>query len=302
MDHDIPIAFVTMVRDEPFFLPRWIAHYARHVPRSQLFILLDGADQAPVPQAQGCQVIALPRLPPSAGWDRNRWDLLGAFARTLLTRFEVVVVNDVDELIVPDPQAGEDLVTALLRARDLGVLSPFALEIVHRLDREPPFDPARPVLDQRRHARVNATYCKPCILSRPVHWSVGGHYSDFPTLNLDRTLYLFHLRFLDLDMLVRRQESRNRIVSAPGPEDAGPAARHKEVAGAGWKTSSGEMESFLRSFVEQGEPIDNDLDFGWQRKRIEKRWDWDDAQQVWKHPRLHNRRSYVIPDRFVGLF
>lgn len=302
MDQETPIAFVTMVRNEPFFLPRWIAHYARHVPKSQLFILLDGGDQEPVAEAQGCQIITLPRLPPSAGWDRNRWDLLAAFSRTLLTRFEVVVVNDVDELIVPDPQSGEGLVSALLRARDCGVLSPFALEIIHRLDREPSFDPARPVLEQRRHARVNASYCKPCILSKPVHWSVGGHYSDFPTLSLDKTLYLFHLRFLDLDMLGRRQESRNLIVSAPQQGEGNAGVRKTDIAGSGWKTSSSEMEAFLQSFVETGVPIDNDLDFGWQRKKIEKNWEWDESQQVWKHPRLHNRRSYVIPERFVGLF
>jgi len=302
MNDDVSIAFVTMVRDEPFFLPRWIAHYARHVPKSRLFILLDGGDQQLPREAEGCQIISLPRRPPAAGWDRNRWDLLSNFAGTLLTRFEIVVVNDVDELIVTDPGSGEDLVTALSRARDCGVLSPFALEIIHRLDRDSPsFDYGRPILEQRRHARLNASYCKPCILSKPVCWSVGGHYSDFPVLNLDRNLYLFHLRFIDLGMLVRRQGSRNEIMSlAARDNEAWPEGG--EVAGSGWSKSSEDMKQFLQSFVAKGEPIDNDLDFGWQRRKIQEHWSWDEKQGVWKHPRLHNRRTYVIPDRFLGLF
>lgn len=285
-----------MVRDEPFFLPRWIAHYAAHVPKSQLFILFDGADQPVPPEAAGCHCLTLPRAEMTTGWDERRWKMLADYTAALLGRFEVVVTGDVDELILADPASGETLPQAILRARDVGVISPFALEVVQRLDLEPaPLDPGQPILGQRRHVRINASYCKPCITSRPIRWSVGGHYSSHPDLHLDRVLHLFHLRFIDHAMLAARQASRHAAT-------AGQGRGAEIVAGGGWTKAADEMGAFLETFVAAGPPISDDFRFDWQRKRIEASWQHDPCQGIWRHDRLHNRKTYALPDRFLGLF
>jgi hypothetical protein len=289
------IAFATMVGEEPFFLPLWIDHYSRFVPKSHLFILVDGEHRSLPAQAQGCQVIVLPHVTPGPGWDRARWQMISSFTTTLLHRFDVVAFNDVDEILLADP-AGEDLLTLLARAQSVGVISPFALELMHRTDLEPsPLHAKAPILSQRRHARINASYCKPCITSRPLNWTIGGHYSDFPDLNLDPDLYLLHLRFADRDMLLERQNSRQALMT-PTPEGA------EVVAGAGWSKGAKEMEHFLQSFIDAGLPIEGDFSFEWQRKRIIKSWAYDPKDQIWRHDKLHNRKTYTIPPRFAGLF
>ena len=131
------IAFVTMVRDEPFFLPLWVDYYSRFVARTQLFVVIDGFDQALPDCLNGCQVLRLPRAEVRPGWDEARWNMLSSFANTLLGRFDIVVLNDVDELVVLDPAQGDDLVGALAEAQHIGVISPFAIELVHRTDLEP---------------------------------------------------------------------------------------------------------------------------------------------------------------------
>jgi hypothetical protein len=290
------IAFATMVGEEPFFLPLWIDHYAQFVPKSQLFILVDGAHRSLPPQAQGCQVIVLPHVTPGPGWDRARWQMISSFTATLLHRFDVVAFNDVDEILLADPDCGQDLLTLLMRAQQVGVISPFALELLHRTDLEPtPLHARAPVLSQRRYARINASYCKPCITARPLNWSIGGHYSDFEALNLDPHLYLLHLRFADRDMLLARQNSRQALMT--------PTADGAEVvAGAGWAKGAKEMEHFLQSFVDAGPPIDGDFSFDWQRKRITKSWAHDETAGIWRHDKLHNRKTYTIPPRFAALF
>jgi hypothetical protein len=92
-----------MVRDDRFFLRIRVDYYARHVPRHHLFILLDGFDHTPPDFAAGCQIITLPRSEPGPGWDHRRWKMLADFNTMLLGRFDVAVLNDVDEIIVPDP-------------------------------------------------------------------------------------------------------------------------------------------------------------------------------------------------------
>lgn len=289
------IAFVTMVRNEDLFLRKWVEYYSRFVPRSALYILFDGLDQ-PVPDwAEGCQTLHLPHLGAFDGFDHSRWALLSAFASALTEKFATVVCNDVDELIVLDPLEGDDLVGALRRANERdAVISPFAVELIHRRDIEPlPHDPAQPILGQRRYARINATYCKPCITSRPIRWSLGGHYADHPELSLSDRLFLFHLRYFDAETLLARQDRRGDFTSG-GQSGA--------VAGSGWSKSRKDMIDFLASFEAKGTPIEGDFSFAWQRRRIRESWHYDPAEDIWRHGKLHNRKTYEIPQRFLGLF
>lgn len=285
-----------MVGDEPFFLPIWIAYYSRFVPKDQLFILVDGAHRVIPPDAQGCQIITLPQVVPGPGWDRVRWEMISAFTAMLLGRFDVVVFNDVDEIVVADPDCGTSLLHLIARARDVGVISPFAIEVLHRVDLEPDALHSRaPILSQRRFGRINASYCKPCITSRRLAYSVGGHYSDFPELHLDPNLFLFHLRFADHAMLMARQANRQGLMAA-GESGA------EGVAGSGWSKGAAEMDHFLHSFVDAGPPIETDFSFGWQRAKITKSWVHDAENGIWRHDKLHNRKTYTIPPRFAGVF
>jgi len=290
------IAFVTMVRDEPVFLPLWIAHYARIAPRDHLFVVVDGLQQTLPPEVAGVQVLRVPQVPVGPGWDEARWRMLTAFANALLERFDVVVLNDVDELIVLDPAQGDDLAAALAEAQQIGVISPFALEVVHRPDLETaPLQVDRPILQQRRHVRINSSYAKPCITARKIRWSLGGHTSDFPDLHLSRKLYLFHLRAMDRDMMHARQTQRRRLVS----DAAGEVVQG--VAGPSWRLAADEVDAYYAKFTERGAPEESDFDFDWQRQRIEQDWTRDPLTGFWAHARVLNRRSYRVPDRFADL-
>lgn len=295
-DSPVKIAFVTMVRDEPLFLPLWVRYYSRIAPRDHLFVVCDGLDQQLPPGAEGCQILRLPQGSIGPGWDEARWRMLSALSHALLERFDVVVLNDVDELVALDPAHGDDLHGALAEAREIGVISPFAIELVHRTDLEPDaLRPDLPILRQRRYGRINASYCKPCITARKVNWSIGGHSADFPDLHLSRKLFLFHLRAMDAGMLMERQlKRRSHVAGADGRPVAG-------VAGGGWARGGDEVGSFLASFLGSAPEV-TDFGFDWQRARIERSWRHDPDKGRWVHDTLHNRRSYLVPDRFAALF
>ena len=292
------IACVTMVRDEPVFLPRWVAHWRSAVASAQLFILADGPDQDLSGATEDCQIIRLPRLAPAYGWEASRWRLLSSFATTLLERFDVVVLNDVDELIVADPADGRSLAEALAEARDLGVIKPFGIEVMHHITREPgPLDPGQPVLGQRRFCRINALYFKPCIIARPVTWSMGGHFCDFPQLNLSSSLWLLHLRAMDGGILQDRHALRRRHVT----DDTGKVIWG--VAGAPWADDRASVEQSLAAFAGL-DPVPLDRDCDKVRQRIARTWTMRDGSGIWSHDhmvRLRQSRSYEIPDRFLGL-
>lgn len=289
-------AIWTMVRDEDFFLKLWVDYYSRFVPRRQLFILVDGEDSTLPDGLEGCQIVVLPHSEVGPGWDRRRWDFLSHFASALTMRFDVVIGGDVDELIVVDPELETDPVRFILEQTAEPVISPFAVEIVHRTDLEKPLNAALPILGQRRYGRINVAYCKPCIHRVPLKWSTGQHFSDHPDLCLSRSLFLFHLRYVDRDMLLDRQGKRSARIR----DEMGKPV--PDAAGEGWKKSTDDMDRFLASFVRRGAPEETDFSFEWQRRRFEKSWTFNEEQQNYQHTRLHNRRSYTIPQKFHGLF
>ena len=48
-------------------------------------------------------------------------------------------------------------------------------ELIHLIDREPPFDPSRRVLDQRGYWFANDIYDKPALATEPMRWEPGFH-------------------------------------------------------------------------------------------------------------------------------
>ncbi|MCV2876822.1 hypothetical protein OE810_11230 [Rhodobacteraceae bacterium XHP0102] len=289
------IAFVTMVRDDDQFLKLWVNHYAAMVERKHLFILFDGFDQKPAPFTKGCQITLLPQIPISKGWDVKRWEMLTNFANMLLGRFDVVVLNDVDELLVTDPASGISLVEAISAGRHHPSITPFAVEIIHRTDLEPSaVDFGKPILSQRKYVRVNSSYAKPCIITKPICWNMGGHYSNHPDLFLSDCIYLFHLKFVDHQMLLSRQAQRNEIVL-----DKDTAAA--DIAGEIWSASKNEITKFLEKFQEF-DPIRKDFDFEWQRQKIRRGWTYDDRQNIWRRGVIKATKTYEIPERFEGAF
>ena len=289
------VAVWTMIRNEDYFLKLWISYYGQFVPRENMFIIVDGADSTLPDGLEGCQIITFPKGKVAPGWDKRRWEFLSHFASALTARFDLVVGGDVDELIVLDPQFGDDPFAHILADTTAPVISPFAIELVHRVDLEAPLDQSRPILAQRAFGRINMWYSKPCIIRAPIRWSLGQHFSTHPELHLSQKLFLFHLRYLDHDMLLRRQKLRMAHVSdADGAVVSG-------VAGVGWQQEASEISDFLHSFVTHGPPVETNFAFGPLRKRMYRGWE-KGRGGFWKHARVHRMTTYRIPERFRTAF
>ncbi|WP_170422046.1 hypothetical protein [Ruegeria arenilitoris] len=290
------VAIWTMVRNEEYFLALWVAYYERFVPRENLFILVDGADSSLPDCLQGCQVVTLPKSQPGRGWDKRRWSFLSHFVSSLTYRFDVVMGGDVDELVVLDPLVGDNPVEYIQQRTSDEVITPFAIEVIHRVDLEPALDPSRPVLEQRIHGRANAVYCKPCITRRPIRWSLGQHYSDYPRLNLSSDLFLFHLRFFDRDALLERQKQRYLHVTNTDSDIV------RGVAGAGWMQSVEQVDAELQGFANFGPPEQDGFSFDRLRKLMRRKWRLEEKRQIWRHAKFSGQNTFVIPERFRSVF
>ena len=93
-----------MVRDDEFFLRKWISYYGAQLGQENLYVLFDGEDQT-VPDFCGkANTIIHKRVKGMvAKADKGRIDLISEKARELMKRYDIVIGMDVDEFLVVDP-------------------------------------------------------------------------------------------------------------------------------------------------------------------------------------------------------
>lgn len=271
---------ITTVRNAPFFLRKWVAHYGAAFGRANLFVLLDGPDQHLPEGLDGVNVIRLPHRPATrAQGDRRRARIMSAFARGLFHLFDAVIATDVDEYLIVDPRTGMGLAAYLAaQVRPPATLSALGLDLGQHPDLEAPLDSARPFLEQRRYAHVAARYTKPVVAFRPVTWGSGMHRVKGRNFRIDPELYLLHCGMID------RAEAAGRM------REAGRAA-------AGWQGHLARRER-LFDIIAAATPRDADSYFPAAR-----RW------QTWHRPLLALNKPgtipgdpvVILPDRFRGL-
>lgn len=216
-------AVITMVYNEPEFLPLWVGYYGSQFPREHLYVIDHGSDDSSTSDLPGVNVIRIPRTHKD---NQVRTEFVNALLLGLLKYYDNVVHVDVDEFLVPDVRKYASLADYCARA-PAATVTAIGLNIVQSAQETADVDLSRPVLSQRRFAQFVSPMCKPCLTSVPVTFLSGFHGHEKPPVFAD--LHLLHLRYFDLKMGLDRL-ARTRAM-AWSSESAG---RHQRVEDAEW--------------------------------------------------------------------
>lgn len=213
-------AVVTIVHDESVFLPIWLRYYSRFFAAGDIYVLDNGTTDGST-SGRGFVRVPVERDAVDWGWlTRTVQD----FQHDLVGRYEVVLVCDADEIVAPVPAFG-DLGRYLDGFREDWV-NCLAYELLHIRDSEPPFDPRRRVLDQRRRWFANDAYDKPLLATVPMRWRPGFHGREDFEMRVDPDLRLIHLHRMDFDICRDRHEARARRRWA---DDEGAQGAHNRI-------------------------------------------------------------------------
>ena len=110
-----------MVRNDDFYLRRWVEYYGKELGKENLYVWFDGTDQV-IPSF--CEGIHTEKKEKVKGnvveSDKGRIDFLNAAARELLQDYDLVIGTDADEFLIVDPLLGLSLKEYLDKA-DIGV-------------------------------------------------------------------------------------------------------------------------------------------------------------------------------------
>jgi hypothetical protein len=241
-------AVITMVHDEPVFLPLWLAYYSRWFAPEDIYVLDNDTTDGTTDRD------GFVRVPAQRDAVDHEWMVrtIEGLQHELLDAYDVVLVTDVDELVAPSPALGT--LGDYLDHFDEEWVNCLGYEVLHARDTEPPLDLRRPVLEQRGQWFHNGGYDKAALATVPLTWRPGFHgRADFQ-YNLDPDLRLIHLHRMDYDICLQRHRTRDRRPWAPNDAELGWAAHNRitdEAAFARWF----DEDSCFEEFAIQREPI-----------------------------------------------
>jgi hypothetical protein len=286
-------AAVTMVRDDLFFLERWLDYYGSMFGRENLYVINHGRGEAVAEAAQGANVIGIPGHA-DVKFDIHRWRLLNNLVQGLRQYYKHVIVGDVDEIVVMDPGSGRTLNDFLERRPRNKVFSPVGLEVLHMVARES--EPLKgPILGPRRFVRVNLLYAKPCVISASARLSRGGHYAEKKDLNTPDNLYLFHLKYCDFAQYAQVLDQRNELT-----QETGVAVKETTIGGHWFAENRGEDAEVFRAF-EALSPVEG-FDMEPIRAHMHKTWEKRGDGPFWHFENRDFGTLYELPERFHGVF
>ena len=208
------IAAITMVRNDAFFVRKWITYYGAQLGRENLYVFFDGEDQLVPPGCEGVNIQLVPHIEGKvAKADRGRIAFVNEQTKQLFERYDIVIGTDIDEFLVVDPQLGRTLPEFLSSLEGIKgcCVSGLGVDVGQDVVREGPLDPERPILTQRQAARLSTRYTKSSVLLRPAEWGSGFHRVRKKNFHIIKDLYLFHFGSADLDRIKERMASAELV-------------------------------------------------------------------------------------------
>jgi len=213
------IAAITMVRNDDFYLRKWVEYYGRELGgKEHLYIYFDGLDQEIAPFCEGTHAEKVEKIGTQVvSAEKGRLKHLSLKAAELLAGgYDLVIGVDADEFVVVDPKLGKTLVEFLSELDVKGSASGLGLDFGQKMGEEPDITEDKPFLQQRHYAQIGTRYTKPSILAKPYTWGSGFHRIKGHNFHIVKDLYLFHFGYFDMKRLQDRFQDKDRLAQGWG--------------------------------------------------------------------------------------
>lgn len=212
------IAALTMVRNDDFYLRKWVEYYGAQLGPENLYIYYDGLDQVRGDFCEGTNTFVVEKIGTQlVAAEKGRLAFLSGKAADLLAGgYDLVIGVDADEFVVVDPALGISLREYLSRTKVRSSLSALGLDFGQKLGEEPDITEDKPFLQQRHYARICTRYTKPSILAKPLRWGSGFHRIKGHNFHIAKDLYLLHFGYFDMKRLQDRFADKDRIAQGWG--------------------------------------------------------------------------------------
>lgn len=210
------IAAITMLRNDEFFLRKWVEYYGAQLGRDNIYVYFDGLDQEIPDFCKGVSCVKNEHVDCDVHTgDKLRISFLSQQASALLDSYDMVIGTDVDEFLIPDPATGLNLVEFLSQPAFDGYdcISGLGIDVGQKLGEEAAIDASEPFLSQRQYAKLSTRYSKASVLCTKAGWGSGFHRVKGHNFHIVKDLYLFHFGCIDLDRIKARMSDSEKVAN-----------------------------------------------------------------------------------------
>ncbi len=202
-----------MVRNDEFFLKKWVEYYGSNLGRENIYVYFDGLDQT-IPEF--CTGVSCTKVEHKEGnvrqGDKSRIKFLSSRAKELFGSYDIVIGCDVDEFLVADPKLGISLKEFLSNHKScLNSISGLGIDVGQNLNEEAPIDADRTFLSQRSYAKLSTRYSKTNTLLRYAEWGSGFHRVKGHNFHIVKDLYLFPFGCVDLCRIQAKMSDKGLV-------------------------------------------------------------------------------------------
>jgi hypothetical protein len=197
----VSVAVITFTYNESVNLPIWLSYYGGNFGYDSLYVVDRGSNDGSTDNLKGANLIRVPR---SEFDEDQKTDFMTKLFGALLNFYDLVILTDCDEILVPDPRVASSL-RDYVGSLDRPYVNAIGIDVIQMITMEGPIDFGKPILGQRRFGRFHSPSCKQLLSREALHWLPGFHTTNRPPV-FDGNLYMFHLKCMDMSIAFRRQE------------------------------------------------------------------------------------------------
>lgn len=257
-----------MVRNDDFFLRRWVGYYGDQIGKENLYIFFDGKDQEIPDWCEDTNVTLCDKIPGQVvEAEKQRLSFLSEQAASLFGKYDLVIGTDADEFIAVDPDLGISLPEFLEQSiGEYSSISGLGVDVGQNTTCEGAIDPSSTFLSQRHYGLLSTRYSKPSVISRPVTWGSGFHRVKGHNFHIIPGLFLFHFGYFDLKRIEDRFNDKDRQQAGWGRHLAkrtrtiSVVSRKKALSWDRWTSVARCMQSIIRPPYAWNKPAMLNLD------------------------------------------
>ncbi len=237
-----PLAAVTMVWRDYWYLEKWVAYYSAQLGPENVYILSHGADPEIDRIGEGCNVIAILRDGLHQTFEYARWRMLSDFSAMLTQFYSRVIVSDCDEVLLTADGSG---LLDYEFAFDENTAGAVGFNLVTLQD-----DDEDLLFKGEKFSLFEVPYSKPCIVQRRAVFGTGGHGVTNDTFRLLPGLLNLHFHYGNLQELHRRQEERSPLVDQSMADGVKIASTPGQSVGiVGWRRRSRRFRRLVKELA-----------------------------------------------------
>ena len=237
-------AIFSIVKNEKYFLPKWIKYYSQFFEKNDIYILDHESTDGSTENID----VNVKKIKHNIAFDHG-WlnTIVPEFQRELLKKYEVVIFTEIDEFIYSLDFDLNILIDCFIKTNDK-VLTATGYDIKHNLNVESDLKINDCIIENRNFWYRNKDYDKTLISKIPLYWGIGFHICGNHDKNYKYNLHLMHLHKFDFKLNLERHINRikGQELEKPWTPNINPGKHNKTF-------DENEILSFFESIPAQSQ-------------------------------------------------